>query len=102
MFLTQQWNWILDGRIDLYLAGHNHHLSLLQYGETSTDYVISGAGGAHYRINSEREKLNKSEASSVFTYNDTGFVWLDIRSEKLLIRFHDSTGNILYEFTKTR
>jgi len=96
------WNWILDGRIDLYLAGHNHHLSLLQYGETSTEYVISGAGGAHYRTNNEREKLNKSEASSVFTYNDTGFVWLDISSEKLLIRFHDSTGNILYEFTKTR
>ena len=96
------WNWILDGRIDLYLAGHNHHLSLLQYGETSTEYVISGAGGTHYRTNSEREKLNKSEASNVFTYNDTGFVWLDINSEKLLIRFHDSTGNILYEFTKTR
>ena len=96
------WNWILDGRIDLYLAGHNHHLSLLQYGETSTEYVISGAGGAHYRTNSEREKLNKSEASNVFTYNDTGFVWLDINSDKLLIRFHDSTGNILYEFTKTK
>jgi predicted phosphodiesterase len=96
------WNWILDGRIDLYLAGHNHHLSLMQYGETSTEYVISGAGGKHYRTNSEREKTNTSEASSIFTYNDTGFVWLDISIEKILIRFHDSTGNILYEFTKTR
>jgi predicted phosphodiesterase len=96
------WNWFLEGRVDLYLAGHNHNLAHLQSETSATDYVISGAGGAHYRSASEREKLNKSVALNKYTYNDTGFVWLDISSEKLQIRFHDSSGKVIYEYSKTR
>jgi hypothetical protein len=96
------WNWFLEGRVDLYLAGHNHNLAHLQSETSATDYVISGAGGAHYRSASEREKLNKSVALNKYTYNDTGFVWLDITSEKLQIRFHDSSGNVIYEYSKSR
>ena len=48
------WNWFLEGRVDLYLAGHNHNLAHLQSETSATDYVISGAGGAHYRSKSER------------------------------------------------
>lgn len=96
------WHWFLEGRVDLYLAGHNHNLAHLQSETSTTDYVISGAGGAHYRSASEREKLNKSVALNKYTYNDTGFVWLDITSEKLQIRFHDSSGNVIYEYSKSR
>ena len=96
------WNWFLEGRVDLYLAGHNHNLAHLQSETSTTDYVISGAGGAHYRSASEREKLNKSVALNKYTYNDTGFVWLDITNEKLQIRFHDSSGNVIYEYSKSR
>ena len=96
------WNWFLEGRVDLYLAGHNHNLAHLQSETSDTDYVISGAGGAHYRSISEREILNKSAALNKYTYNDTGFVWLDITSEKLLIRFHDSRGDVIYEYSKLR
>ena len=96
------WNWILEGRVDLYLSAHNHHLSHLQYDTSSTDYVISGAGGANYRSASERKKSNKSVALNKYTYNDIGFVWLDITSEKLLIRFHDNSGKVIYEYSKTR
>ena len=96
------WNWFLEGRVDLYLAGHNHNLAHLQSETAATDYVISGAGGAHYRSASEKEKLNKSVALNKYTYNDTGFVWLDITSEKLQIRFHDSSGNVIYEYSKSR
>ena len=96
------WNWFLEGRVDLYLAGHNHHLAHLQSKTSATDYVISGAGGKHYRSDSEREKLNKSVALNKYTYNDTGFVWLDITSEKLQMRFHDSSGNVIYEYSKSR
>ena len=46
--------------------------------------------------------LNKSEALSKFTYNDTGFVWIEISSHKLYFSMHDSDGNVLYEYTKTR
>ena len=96
------WNWFLEGRVDLYLAGHNHNLAHLQSETSATDYVISGAGGANYRSQSEREKLNKSAATNKYTYNDTGFVWLDITSEKLQMRFHDSSGNVIYEYSKTK
>ena len=96
------WNWILEGRVDLYLSAHNHHLSHLQYDTSSIDYVISGAGGANYRLASERKKLNKSVAFNKYTYNDTGFVWMDITSKKLQIRFHDYSGKVIYEYIKTR
>lgn len=96
------WKWILEGRVDLYLSAHNHHLSHLQSDTSSTDYVISGAGGANYRSASERKKLNKSVALNKYTYNDIGFVWLDITSKKLQIRFHDNSGKVIYEYSKTR
>ena len=62
----------------------------------------SGAGGKHYRSTSEREKFNKSAASVLYTHNDTGFIWLDISRVKLIIRFHDSSGKKIYEYTKKR
>ena len=102
-FLTRSyWNWILEGRVDLYLSGHNHNLAHFQPENSSTDYVISGAGGAHYRSTSEREKLDKSLASNIYTYNDNGFISLDITREMLQIRFHDSSGKIIYGYTKSR
>ena len=64
--------------------------------------MISGSGGAHYRSTREREKLNNSKALNVFTYNDTGFVWLDISKEKIIVRFHDNSGETIYEYIKTR
>ncbi len=96
------WNWFLSDRVDLYLSGHNHNLAHLQPANSATDFIVSGAGGAHYRSTSEREKLNNSVALNKHTYNDSGFVWLDITKEKLQIRFHDSSGNIIYEFVKSR
>ena len=88
--------------MDLYLAAHNHNLAHLQSKTSATDYDISGAGGALYRSIREREMLNKSAALNNYTYNDTGFVWLDIPREKLLIRFHDSSSNVIYEYSKSR
>ena len=88
----------------MYFAGHNHHLSHLQKESSSTDYVISGSGGAHYRSVNERKKLKKSEAFDKYTFNDTGFAWLDITREKIHMRFNDSSGrsftNILKKSSK--
>ena len=41
------WNWFLEGKVDLYLAGLNHNLAQLQSETSVTDYTISGTGGAH-------------------------------------------------------
>ena len=86
----------------MYFSGHNHNLAHLKYETSASDYVISGVGGAHYRSASEKEKLNKSVALNKYIYNDTGFVWLDITSEKLEMRFHESSGNVIYEYIKSR
>ena len=63
--------------------------------------MISGTGGAHYLSASEK-KLNKSVALNKYTNNDTGFVLLIITNEKLEMRFHDSSGNVIYEYIKSR
>jgi len=102
IFTRLYWNWFLDDSVDLYLSGHNHHLAHLQHENSATDYLISGAGGKHYRSTNERKKFNKSAASVLYTYNDTGFIWLEISSGKIAIRFHDSSGEKIYEYTKTR
>ena len=102
LLTRSHWNWFLEGRVDMYFAGHNHHLSHLQKESSSTDYVISGSGGAHYRSVNERKKLKKSEAFDKYTFNDTGFTWLDITREKIHMRFHDSSGNIIYEYIKKK
>ena len=38
----------------------------------------------------------------VVTFNDTGFTWLDITREKIHMRFHDSSGKIIYEYIKKK
>ena len=98
------WELFLEEKVDLYLAGHNHNLAHFKYDNSGTDHIISGAGGNHYRSDSEQEKLkgSSSSASNLFTHNDTGFVWLEINKNKLHLSFHDSTGNTLYEHTKSR
>ena len=102
-FVTRAyWNRILNRRVDLYLSGHNHNLAHLKPENFVTEFVVSGAGGANYKSTTERGKLNKSVANTLFSYNDNGFVWLDITSEKLNMRFHDSNGKTIYEYTKFR
>lgn len=96
------WSWFLEDKIDLYLAGHNHNLAHFKIDNSNIDYVISGAGGANYRSTDERRNLTESEANNLFTFNDIGFVWFDITFKKLLMRFYDSNGNVLYEYTKTK
>ena len=102
LLTRSHWNWFLEGRVDMYFAGHNHNLAHLQTESSVTDYIISGAGGAHYRSANERKKLKNSVAFDKYTFNDTGFTWLDITREKIHMRFHDSSGKIIYEYIKKR
>ena len=48
----------------------------------------------------KEKNLKKSEAFHKYTFNDTGFTWLDITREKIHMRFHDSSGKIIYEYIK--
>jgi len=102
LYIRTFWSWFLEEHVDLYLAGHNHNLAHFQIDNSEIDYVISGAGGAHYRSKKERNKLNKSQASNLFTFNDIGFVWLDITKDYLYMRFHDGNGNVIYDYSKSK
>jgi len=102
IFIRSYWNWLLEGHVDLYLAGHNHNLAHFKTNDSDMEYVISGAGGAHYRSVEERKKLGESEALNYFTFNDIGFVWFELTMENLLMRFHDSNGEVIYEYSKSR
>jgi len=102
IFTKIYWDWIMESHVDLFLSGHNHHLSHLQHGNLPTDYIISGAGAKHYRLPSEQEKFNKSAALSKYTHNDTGFVWFEISMSGLYASFHDNEGNIIYEYERLK
>tara|TARA_B100001123_G_scaffold425957_1_gene539511 strand:- start:87 stop:557 length:471 start_codon:yes stop_codon:yes gene_type:complete len=102
LFTRIYWDWILECRVDLYLPGHNHHLAHLQHGILPTDYLISGAGSKNYRLPSEKEKLNKSAALSKYTYNDSGFFWIEISRSNLYASFHDNEGNIINEYERLK
>ncbi len=60
------------------------------------------AVGANYRSIDERKKIGASEALNYFTFNDIGFVWFELTMQKLLIRFYDSSGNVIYEYYKNK
>ena len=38
-FTRLYWDWFLEGRVDLYLSGHNHHLAHLQHGNICLLYT---------------------------------------------------------------
>ena len=102
VYIRSFWDWFLEDEVDLYLAGHNHNLGHYKTNKSKIDYVISGSGGAHYRSSEERKKLVKSKAANLYTFNDIGFVWLDITMENILMKFYDGNGEKMYEYLKTR
>ena len=100
--LTQLfWEWQFGDVVDVHLSGHDHHLAHLRTG-SRTEFVVSGAGGKHYRNEDERKRLTPSAGELLFQHLDTGFVWLEFTPTRLEGRFHDSTGALLYRFERER
>ena len=96
------WERLLGDRVDFYLSGHDHQLAHLSRERGKTQYLVSGAGGAHYRDPEERKNLKDSAALSHFTHHDNGFLWMDIAPGKALSRFYDLSGQVLYETVQTK
>lgn len=96
------WGEFLQNRMDFFLSGHNHHLEHLQVEGEPTEYVISGAGGKHYRSPQEKAKTQPSEAESLFVYQDVGFVWFHVQPAQVEAKFFDGQAQELYQFTKKR
>jgi len=81
---------LLKGRADLYLAGHEHDLQVLEP-EDGVYFVISGAGGMSIRPTEPGPRTR-------FAASTFGFTVLEIEAEQLRVRMYDSKPQVLYEF----
>lgn len=86
--------WVLQKAtcgLDLYLAGHNHHLEHLSPNDCpNTEYLISGAAGASIYDIKERAQ------DSQFAESQYGFLVLSIEYSALSFSFYDLDQNVLY------
>jgi|LauGreDrversion4_1035100.scaffolds.fasta_scaffold05154_3 predicted phosphodiesterase len=75
--------------VDLFIAGHEHHLEFDQPKNNDTFYqLISGAG-------SEKTIINPNSKVQ-FAKSEYGFATIGISSNSLLIQFIDWHGNVIY------
>lgn len=91
----------LSGWADFYLSGHDHFLAHLQHPELQTHFIVSGAGGKHYRDETEAN-LRQSEAELQWSYRDTGFVWVEFTPQQASLRFYDAQAQLLHTVTQPR
>jgi tartrate-resistant acid phosphatase type 5 len=98
-----RWYWQsnLAGRVDFYLAGHDHELEHLRVEGGGTDYIVSGAGGKHYR-DSDTAHWETSSARSLFVHRGNGLVGFEVSPARVRVRFYDGDGAALYGFVKEK
>ena len=100
-----RWYWrrYLSRGVDVYLAAHNHHLEHLRVPGESCEYVVSGAGGSHYREHVARgHRFKSTRAQSLFSHKDLGLAWFHVTAKDLRVEFLDGDGNSLMEFSRSR
>lgn len=97
------WHRHLAPHADFYVCGHNHQLERLRVPGLPTDYVVSGAGGSHYRAHVARgARFKRSHAESLFLHRDNGLVAFDVTAERVRVSFLDADGRELHAFERTR
>lgn len=79
------------GKIDIYLAGHDHNIQWLEP-KCGTQFIVSGAG-------SKSEDLPGSNAAYFGMPSTEGFVWVELADTSFTGTFYDKTGNQLYTRT---
>jgi len=85
---------VLDGRADLYLAGHEHDLQHLKpHGKLH--FFISGGGGAGIRPITPGPR-------SLFAKSSYGFAVLEAGTKDLRVTFLDSNLQSLYQYSLSR
>jgi len=85
---------MLKGRIDAYVAGHDHILQHLKP-EDGVHFFISGGGGA--RLYNVRPKER-----SLFAGSNNGFTTIEADEKQMKITFIGSDSKLLYEYSMTK
>jgi len=97
------WHRHLGPFTDFYVSGHNHQLEHLRVTGLATDYVVSGAGGSHYRAHVARgARFKRSRAESLFVYRDNGLAAFDVTAGRVRVSYLDADGRQLHAFERTR
>lgn len=86
-FAEQVW----CGKVDVYLAGHEHSRQWLKDGCDGTALIISGAGSGTTELVGNHESLFQSD--------QLGFLYVTLRGNKFIGEFVDENGDT--EFTHT-
>lgn len=79
---------VLKGRVDVYLAGHDHDLEHLR--ADGIDFFVAGGGGAEVRQVKPNER-------SIFARSTHGFLEMFADDHQLVIRFFDTELRSLEE-----
>ncbi len=100
-----RWYWrrYLQPMVDFYVGAHNHQLEHLRRPGEATEYIVSGAGGSHYRDKvAAGERFKATRGQSLFVHRDTGLAWFRVTSEQVRVEFLDGAGGLRYGFIRRR
>ncbi|HEY7547827.1 MAG TPA: metallophosphoesterase [Blastocatellia bacterium] len=82
---------LLKGRVDIYLAGHDHNLQHLKP-ESGVHFFVCGGGGARlYKV--------APDERSLFAESKNGFMVIEADANELKAQFIDKDSKPLYEYT---
>lgn len=79
------------GKVDLYVAGHDHSRQWITETCQGTELIVSGAGAAATEL--------KGSNATYFQSNELGFVYIVVEGKTLTAEFVDATGK--GEFSRT-
>ena len=96
--LVRDWAPLLrEHKVDLYMAGHDHDLQMLQLEGEPTTHVLSGAGGADLYV-LQRDGLDRGP----YAQEVHGFSHLSVTAQSLEVRHLDADGRFLFGIGRDR
>ncbi len=96
--LIRDWAPLLrEHKVDLYMAGHDHDLQVLQFGGEPTTHFLSGGGGADLYV-LQKDGLDRGP----YAQEVHGFSHLSVSAHELQVRHLDADGRFLFGVTRDR
>ena len=95
--LVREWDPLFRKyKVDLYMAGHDHDLQVLQFEDHPTTHFLSGGGGADLYV----LKVDDIERGP-YAQEVHGFGHLTVTPRELQLRHLDADGRFLFGVTRT-
>ena len=83
-----------DGKVSMYLCGHDHTLQHLEVPDYRASFVVTGAGGAGLH---DLKDTGRGYTEKIF-----GFTHLHVSPESVDVQYLDANGLCLHAFRRTR